>query len=436
MGSYGLIDKDGWMTGVVMQEVGFDPKDYPCDRQIELGNDQAQKLIHSHLIMFHDGEKLCQIKDPKIIWKRLRSVGIPSQLCRNEIKKHWEFLNQDYPEISGVNISDPSPVAKRFEPDFDTEFLPGLKICSCDENDIDLLESQMVNSGLYNTEEAWFLAAQWLDDPMNWAVKTVWKDRVLQIEIFHFNIDARTVGGGFTAHIDRTRPLWFWRQMSKPVLQCLYGHGFESIKSSVRKDKVKWTEFLKDAYGHELLRETADGLILRLQIKDAIQKIGDWPARRTMGADWKWEKDGVTVREAIEADFPNIQQAMDISWGKSERKALALTMLEDRWILDKAAILLASFNGEIIDGRTFRERQDPTISSFTSLFRWQESKTDYETALEGYKEWQKGVGYKESSFVIETSLHEKNKSYEDNITSKGWRIHSKGENLTEWRTTL
>jgi hypothetical protein len=276
MGSYGLIDQGGWVSGVVMAEVGFDPKDYPCDRHIELTDDEAQRLIHSHLITFHDGKKLCQLKDPKIIWKRLRSVGIPSQLCRNEVKKHLKYFNEKYPEISGINISDPEPIKKMFEPSFDKEFLPGLKIMSCDENDINLLESQMVNSGLYTPEEAWFLAAQWITDPMNWAVKTVWKDKILQIEIFHFNMDSNTVGGGFTAHIEIRRPLWFWRQMSRPVLECLYSHGFESILSSVRKDKFKWLDFLRDTYGHELLRETKDGFIIRLNIKDALKRFKGW----------------------------------------------------------------------------------------------------------------------------------------------------------------
>jgi hypothetical protein len=431
MGSYALI-KDGWVSGVVTQEVGFDPKHYPCDRHIEIGHDEAQQLKIHHLTIFHDGDKFCQLKDHKIIWKRLRSLGMPSQTCNRALKQHQDL---NYSELSGIDISLPSPAKKRFEPDFDKEFLPGLRICSCDENDIDLLESQMVNSGLYTTDEAWFLASQWIDDSMNWAVKTVWKDRILQIEIFHFNIDASTVGGGFTAHIDRTRPFWFWRQMSKPVLECLYGHGFESIMSSVRKDKVNWIDFLKVAYGHEQLREAQDGFILRLKIKDALQRIGDWPARKTMGT-WKWEKGGVMVREATESDFPAIKQAMDVSWGDSSRKALALTMLEDRWTLDKAALLLAFLDGEIIDGRTYRERNDPTINVFTSLFRWKEDKTSYETALEGYIEWQKAVGYKESSFVIESSLHENNKKYEDNITSKGWKKHSQRDGLTEWRRTL
>jgi hypothetical protein len=422
---------NGWVSEINVGVAGYSGQ-IPVDSP-----DMIQKLIHSAPIMFWDGKQFCQVKNPKDIWKRIRLNNIHGMFAINEHQKLVDSLDDSFQDVpAGTVMETPSPLGKAFKPSFECEIKPGLKVGLSSEEDIDLWESQMVKSGLYTADEAWKSASLWFSDHMVWPIKTTWKDKIIQLELYVLNRGSNNVTAGFNDHIDRVRPLWFWKQIALPTFKCLYGYGFENITSQVRIDKPNYVKFLTEAYGHEVLRTDDKYFYMRLNIKDAIKSTGDWPARKTMGANWKWEKDGILVREATEADFPALKKAMETSWGKSTRKALAFTMLDDRWNLDMAAILVALVNNEIVDGVTFRERQEPTISSFTSLFRKEESKKVFNTTFEGFKEWQRGVGYKEMSFMLETALHESNPKFEENVKSRGWKTYSKDRGITEWRLTL
>ncbi len=438
MAGYALIDEKGWIDGVVITETGFDPKDYPCAGYVELGKDEArdeaQKIIQSQLTMFWDGEKFCQIKNPKDIWKRLRSVGFGGKSCEKALRQHMVEIDSKYPEVPSwmMVTSKTNNIQKAFNPSFECELLPGLKICLSDEDDLEIWESQMIESGLYTKDQAWSTAAEWLSDPLSWPIKTMWKDKVIQVEIYHFDLNnPHTVRAGFTDHIDRIRPLWFWKQLAKPVFKSLYMQGFESIRTSIREDEPNWIDFLKDGYGAEELGKNDSGIILRYHIKDSLQKIGNWPERKSLGADWSWSKDGVLVREATESDLIMLREAMDISWGDSRRKDMALEMLEDRWILDRAAILLGFYEDKIIDSLVIRERKDPTLNLTGSPLKWfPENQKAFDIAWEGFLTWQRDNGYKISSFITEAKLYNPVK---DAWGTRGYKVYTEKSDIIEWR---
>lgn len=438
MGSYGLIDAVGWIDGIVETEGEFNPKDYPCVAYVELKKEEVEKIVQSQLTMFWDGSKFCQIKNPKDIWKRLRSIGFNGRVCEKTLRHHVEQIDDNYSDIPiGIITSRIDGIKRTINPSFECELLPGLRICLSDEDDLEIWESQMIKSDLYTADQAWSIAAQWLSDPMSWPIKTIWKDKIIQIEIYHFDLNnPYTVCAGFTAHIDRIRPLWFWKQLIKPIFRNLYVCGFEVIRSSIRKDKINWIEFLKDGYGAEELDETDSGIRLRYQIRDSLQKIGDWPERKTLGIGWNWNKNGVLVREAMESDLITLREAMDISWGNSSRKVWALEMLEDRWILDKATVLLAFYDGKIIDANVIRKRKDPTISfvgvPFKRTFESQETQI-FRIATEGFLTWQKEAGYKTSSFIIETKLYE---TMKNTLSKWGWKFYTEKSGITEGRRNI
>jgi hypothetical protein len=437
MMGHALLDKDGWIQAIVTGD-NFDPKHYPSFAgHLELEDEEIQRIKYIHTSLLWDGKKLRQIKDKKMLWDRLRGVGLSSQICLDAFQRHTDLSEyEDVPIGTTVFVE---YVNKMF--DFpETEIKPGLEVSLSQEIDLDLWESQMVASGLYTPDEAFKSAAFWLGDPSTWPVKVSWKGKPLQIEMFHLG-GGNSIHGGFAAHIDRTRPGWFWKQMSLPTLKALYSHGFENITSSVRLDKPDYVNFLTETYGHEVLRQTDKTINLRLNIREAIKNIGEWPARRTLGTDWKWEKGGVLLIEATEDDLPELYSLMDSSWGSDPRKETTKTRLDDMWNLDSASIILAIKDGQIFNARVYRERNDPALSlvlfpvkgGIKTRSTQVEKFTDNQVVLEGVDVWQKAVGYKISSFFIETELHSPQSALWE---SMGWKVIRLKDGLTECHKEL
>ena len=149
----------------------------------------------------------------------------------------------------------------------------------------------------------------------------MWRNKIIQIEAFHFFTRLKPVlWGGLAVHVDRVRPHWFWKVLSRPVLCSIYNHGFRTIKTHVRLNAPVYAKFLQSAYGYQLIKETDRGFLMSMEIEDAINKIGDWPKRRTLGPDWTWTKNGVLVRDATEKDLPLIYDRINASWGRQPKK--------------------------------------------------------------------------------------------------------------------
>lgn len=420
--------KDGWVQEIHSCELGINYDAHVATGDIPVADSEIiQKIKNSQFIMFYDGQQWCQAKDKKTIWKRVRFNNFAGRNASLAYIKLLGNLDPSFPDIpEGMIIENPTPVKKRFDTSFETEIKPGLNVALSTEEDVDLWEQSMVNSGLYTKEEAYGYAAQWLSDPYTWNVKVVWKNRILQLENYHFGGD-NTVSNGFQTRIDRTRPAWFYKQMAKPLLKALYAEGIEIVMATIRKDRQDWADYLKEAYGSEQLKTTDKGIIFRTRIKDSLALIPEWPARRTLGADWKWEQDGILVREATDVDVSAISQAIEESWGDNPRKQLAIDNFEAQWNLDSAAILLVMENDKISEVRTFRERKDPTINLRTNILRTSKD-TKINVSSIGLSEWQKAVGYKTTSFIIETKLLEKM-----TWLMEGWTIYSQNDQITEMR---
>lgn len=317
----------------------------------------------------------------------------------------------------------PGTSRKVFAPTFETEFKlaspmaleggPGLRLCLSDEHDLDVWVNEMVMARLYSEGWARDCASRWIKNPLKWAIKTTWRGKIIQLEAFHFFMRLKPVlWGGLAVHVDRARPHWFWKVISRPVLCSIYNHGFRTIKTHVRLNAPVYAKFLQSAYGYELIKETDRGFLMSMEIGDAIGRIQDWPKRRTLGPDWTWAKDEVLVREATEKDFPLIYQKINESWGDNPRKETAIHIFEDRWTLDMAAVILAFYKGDLIDVRTYRERTDPAENVVSFPLRMAINYKDslgatwpaYEAAGDGFLTWQGEAGYKDSSIFLETRL--------------------------------
>lgn len=444
MQGYVKIDPGGWVGEIIMEEVSYRYDEMVAAGYVPVANyDLLCKLRLNQAIMYYDGSQFCQIKDSKNIWKRVRCHGNSGYLAT---KVHGDLMNgldDSFPEVSPeIPIALPDPIRRAFEPDFETEIFPGLNVLASTEDDIDIWENSMIAGGLYTPENAWAFAAEWLTDPLAWTIKVVWKGKILQLELLKFNEPSNRVYGSFAAHFDKTRPRWFYKQTTLPVLKSLYSHGFEIILSDVRKDKPAYVDFLKASYGHELLRETATAYHLRLDIRTAISMAGELPQRRTLGPDWKYEAGSVTVREMTETDMPDLLDAIDANWGTNPRKNLVTARLSDTVELDRGTVLIAIKDGKIFNARAFRQREDPTINLAVIPFWFSDAivnrkgteYADYTTSNAGFKAWQIAAGYQMSSIFLEANRL--NSIFENFIITHGWNVHFRGTDATEFRFKL
>lgn len=328
---------------------------------------------------------------------------------------------------------------KAFAPTFEMEFKPGLRLCLSDEHDLDVWVNEMVASRLYSEESARDNASRWIKNPLKWAIKTMWKNKIIQLEAFHFFTRLKPVlWGGLAVHVDRVRPHWFWKVISRPVLSSIYNHGFRTIKTHVRSNAPVYAKFLQQAYGYQLIKETDRGFLMSMEIEDAITRIEDWPKRRTLGPDWKWEKDGILVREATEADFPAIYKAIEDSWGDNPRKELALSRTEDLWKLDCATIILGFKDGKILNARAYREREQLNVNlAVFPVKLWTRAgrpqSPDFRNIDVAFDIWQLGVGYKTGSAIIETKLYS---PHAEIWHETGWHLHAQNDSITELRQDL
>jgi hypothetical protein len=70
-----LIDKDGWVDGIVSTQCGFDPKHYPASSYVRVGNDEVHLIKNNQLGIWHNGRAFHKISDSKRLWSKLRSAG-------------------------------------------------------------------------------------------------------------------------------------------------------------------------------------------------------------------------------------------------------------------------------------------------------------------------------------------------------------------------
>lgn len=416
--------ENGWLKEIIFGSAS----DIPNSRdEIRLGRDDAYNAAELLPTMYWDGTKLCQVKDQKKIWKRLRLSKLSGEMCYNAFKR---IPRMDiYPDVPDDAVIPNAPELKRrYNPAFIGEIRPGLSLELADIGDADLLAQAMVASGMYSEEGAWGQAVAWIDDPQAWCVKFMLKSRVLQFEMFHFPENTfNTVYAGFSTHIERRWPLWFWAQLEKPIYQDLVNQGVEDAYGYIRKDRRDWVENIKKIYGSKEIKETDKYILIRDNLRVVLGNLGEWPSRRIVPG-WKFEKDGYLVREVTEADLSQAVSMVEASWGTSPRKELALRAFDDDWDVCNSTFLITLYNGEIVACADVREKTKD-ISALHYLAKPSYLPPQTDISFEGLVRWHKEAGYKDISATIEATLLDRVK---DVWTKYGFKLSSESKELVSY----
>jgi len=233
-------------------------------------------------------------------------------------------------------------------------------------------------------------------------VATVWKNEILQLELYSFqeeNLNSATAG--FTTHLDRERPYWFWQQAAKPVFEHLVNLGVENVDAYIRADRPDWIQTLKDHYGAEELRGSSSTVLLRYKPKTLLNITGRWPERKLI-ANWSWREGNITIRQGTADDLPLIKNwlsgnnATTTIWSDGKRLNLV-----DKWYeIDNATPLLAFDRDNLIDVWLVRQRH----SGLSGVVALGLSSQKLNLVRRGMLQWQRDVGYSYSSFFLKKEL--------------------------------
>lgn len=257
-------------------------------------------------------------------------------------------------------------------------------------------------------------ALEWAHDPADWVFVTLWRGLPIGYQRYRFptrhpDPDApQDVDVGFTVHLDRSRPAWFWRECERPVFEALLRLGFYTGRSRTRADRPDWIAALRESYGAEEVGRSGDGkwTVLRWDFHRARQLCIGWPARVVVPG-WEYQEGTLVVREGREDELELVRQTMETIWssrlmrrvsprGSTRQRAIVMQMFEEWMELDKATLLLGFVSGELRHVRAVRRRrgQVSSVAWLTPLLTEQMGMT------RALIDWHRRAGYERATAFL------------------------------------
>lgn len=400
-----VYTKNGWVTGYSTNE---GPKLVP-DSGIDISQEVVDLVDDSNCLYYDPVNGLCHPQDDRIAWKALRSKGHDGAESRGILTNISESIRA-LPDVpSGITDPEFESTVHPMTPVGDIIDVPGLRITPFTHNHLDSAAALAIETGLHPAvcpgvsenhprecsppeSHAWMEIARRIDAPNRMALAVEYKGTPLQLEIFRLDGVSATVG--FTVHFTRERPHWFWREAEKPVFDALRVMGVNKLFSYTRSDRPDWIQSLKDNYGAIEVSTTANNTVLEFPLTGYFQ---GWPQRRTAGAGWTWEQDKLIVREATEAEIPDVLAMIDATYPVlSPQIPIAKKMVDWWWNLDKSALLIGIEDGVITHARLIRPRRG-TVSGVGMISLAGALTGPF---VDGMRAWQAAVGYTKGTMFI------------------------------------
>jgi len=393
-----IPDPDGWVHTLIVQEVA--PEWAPTIPPGEVLLD-AMPAVELPLLRLDAAGRPRTPHDDRVAWRRLRSTGLSGPEAVGQARHR---------DLGGLPDAGPdaTPVAPAGGFSHDFKEVPGLRLRPLTVDDLELMASGAIASGIQAARcpdddqlccrppeaHAWLRLADRIDREDTWQLVLEFDGVPLQMELLL--VDGDQALFSYTAHFTRERPHWFWREAERPVFERLKAAGVTRLTSRTRNDRPDWIQALKDNYG--AVEDGAwDAATVRLRFDSdaAFERMSGWPARKTAGPDWSFERAGVRVVEAPPAD---VRLVIEGTWGFHPRKRLALRMLDEWYRLDRGTVLLASTNGNPGQVRIIRHRRD-VVGSIGVLTPYADEPAE-EHVVAGLNAWMLAAGYtKASGFV-------------------------------------
>jgi hypothetical protein len=283
---------------------------------------------------------------------------------------------------------------------------PDLVVRLLEDEDVAGLQDTFVATGLFPehreaTLRRW--VEEWYLDPACWPLVHTWRGTPIQYETYHFEQPQRA-RGGFTAHVMRERPHWFWALCAVPVWQALGEAGVQVVEGRFRRDREEWIGVVEGIYAgaYRSLGPTPNKRWEQTEL-DVTPALAAAQAAvlpvRTLGPTWQFTRGDVVVREATATELAALPTWLETEFAGSPQQAEVLRLFDEGMSLDHGTVMVGVTGGTISSARMIRPRR-PTLGALTTLSRFTPGTAD--AVAEGIFRWALASGYTQLSTWVPT----------------------------------
>lgn len=399
MKKYAYVDQHGFCDGVCSlseESLMHIQKTEPDKNLVEI-DDSYFELMQKIPQCFHLEEGTWKrIEDPNVLIKWGHFKGVSPSTVKKDLETIAVHTSELAEKLSEVVSHTSPPLPPRLDRVKTYAFSPvtlanGITVSLAGQEDLDSIETSLVNSKIYHENYLKDAPHLWEKDPDSWFLIFRWGEKVIQYEHIRF-VDGK-VEFNFIEHVLKERSYWFWRWLEQPIFDQLLALGITQGFSTLRPEAKEYLKNFKSTYDVVSSEVQPNGfvkLVFNLPKDKAY-----FPKRRTAGKKWLWTSpDGsVVVKETT--DFAKARELIDKAWGTANRKTEIFRMFDERVALDNATVLIgteAPGKDPILPVVYVIRERSATTSSCSDLMPWS-SETKHGTIARGVMQWHKDVGY-------------------------------------------
>lgn len=160
---------------------------------------------------------------------------------------------------------------------------------------------------------------------------------------------------GTSVHLMK-RSGMFWREAERPVFERLATLGVTTMSTLTLTKLLKyWKPIIKGFYKGEVGRVSP--LTTQFTYPLDLSVFRDWSERRTAGPNWSYKLGHLTFREMHSDELLTIMSAITRMYKTSANGVVSAQLLEEKYTLDKASVLLGFSNDDLFMVRSIRPRE-------------------------------------------------------------------------------
>lgn len=273
--------------------------------------------------------------------------------------------------------------------------MPGLILREMNAEDIELIIPRMAYK---DAETARSAVMTRVNDPFTQMLAWEFRRRLVQTESLRLKPDGSVEIGTAVHMMHRTSE--FWREIEKPVFERLLAVGAKEMSTLTLNSLLKyWKPIIVDVYKGKAGRVSP--LTTQFTYPLDLSVFKGRPERRTADPGWSYKYKNMTFREMSPSELPQVMAAIQ-SWHKAGKNVANL--FEEKYVLDRAAVLLGFIDDELAFVRAIRPRSKDSggnYALYSRLYRrFDEHVMRYASNL-----WFKALGYEKVTSFAQTGKH-------------------------------
>lgn len=265
--------------------------------------------------------------------------------------------------------------------------VPGLILREMNSADVETIIPLMA----YPTPEAARVGVAYrFNDPFTQTLAWEFRGQLLQTEAFTLHPDG-LAESAISVHNSK-RSAAFWREAERPVFERLQALGVTGLKAIVLRNLVSfWQPLLVNVY-HAVVSDDTREKTVEFRYPVDLSVFKGWNTRITAGADWSYAYKDLSFREMRADELKSTMQAVQ-KMHKTANGEKAAQLLEEAYLLDRAAVLLGFKNGELFTVRSVRPHSRQAGRGNYAIYNSLKNTPDQHAAVYASAVWYRALGF-------------------------------------------